>query len=101
MSTGYSDLDALVPRLEAVPTLGAEALEAEAVAVLGRKSGVLTAALKRLATLPIEERKRFGAAVPGGASLFTRSPTDYSSRLRPTSQRHPHPAPRDRRGSSG
>ena len=63
MSTGYSDLDALLPRLEAVPTLGAEALEAETVAVLGRKSGVLTAALKRLATLPIEERKRFGAAV--------------------------------------
>jgi phenylalanyl-tRNA synthetase alpha chain len=63
MSTGYSDLDALLPRLEAVPTLGAEALEAEAVALLGRKSGVLTAALKRLATLPIEERKPFGAAV--------------------------------------
>jgi phenylalanyl-tRNA synthetase alpha chain len=63
MSTGDRDLDALLPRLEAVPTLGAEALEAETVAVLGRKSGVLTAALKRLATLPIEERKRFGAAV--------------------------------------
>jgi phenylalanyl-tRNA synthetase alpha chain len=63
MSTGYSDLEALLPRLEADPTLGAEALEAETVAVLGRKSGVLTAALKRLSTLPIEERKRFGAAV--------------------------------------
>ncbi|MFL5494184.1 MAG: phenylalanine--tRNA ligase subunit alpha [Gemmatimonadales bacterium] len=63
MSTGYPDLDALLPRLEAVPRLGAEALDAETVAVLGRKSGVLTAALKRLATLPIEERKPFGAAV--------------------------------------
>ncbi|HEX3232845.1 MAG TPA: phenylalanine--tRNA ligase subunit alpha [Gemmatimonadales bacterium] len=63
MTTGYADLDALLPRLEAVPRLGPEALEAEAVAVLGRKSGILTAALKRLATLPIDERKRFGAAV--------------------------------------
>ena len=41
----------------------ADALEAEQIAVLGRKSGALTAALKRLAALPIEERKRYGAAV--------------------------------------
>jgi len=63
VSTGYPDLDALLPRLEAIPGLGAEALEAEHTAILGRKSGALTAALKTLATLPVEERKRFGAAV--------------------------------------
>ncbi|MBA2459775.1 MAG: phenylalanine--tRNA ligase subunit alpha [Gemmatimonadales bacterium] len=63
MSTGYPDLDGLLPRLEAIPTLAAEALEAEEIAVLGRKAGALTAALKRVATLPIEERKRYGAAV--------------------------------------
>jgi phenylalanyl-tRNA synthetase alpha chain len=62
-STQYADLDALLPRLEAIPTLSAETLEAEHTAVLGRKSGVLTAALKALATLPVEERKRYGAAV--------------------------------------
>jgi phenylalanyl-tRNA synthetase alpha chain len=63
VSTGYPDLDALQPRLEAVPTLGPAELEAEEIAILGRKSGLLTAALKRVATLPVEERKRFGAAV--------------------------------------
>jgi phenylalanyl-tRNA synthetase alpha chain len=63
VSTGYPDLDALLPRLEAVPTLDADALEAEHTAILGRKSGALTAALKTVATLPVEERKRFGAAV--------------------------------------
>ena len=62
-STGYPDLDALRPRLEAVPALGTAELEAEEIAILGRKSGSLTAALKRVATLPVEERKRFGAAV--------------------------------------
>ena len=62
-STGYPDLDALLPRLEAVPALGAAELEAEEIAILGRKSGLLTAALKRVASLPVEERKRFGAAV--------------------------------------
>ena len=63
VSTGYPDLDALLPRLEAVPALGAAELEAEEIAILGRKSGSLTAALKRVATLPVEERKRYGAAV--------------------------------------
>jgi len=63
VSTGYPDLDALLPRLEAISGLGAEALEAEHTAILGRKSGALTAALKAVATLPVEERKRYGAAV--------------------------------------
>jgi phenylalanyl-tRNA synthetase alpha chain len=62
-STTYADLDALLPRLEAIPSLSADALEAEHTAVLGRKSGVLTAALKSVATLPVDERKRYGAAV--------------------------------------
>jgi phenylalanyl-tRNA synthetase alpha chain len=62
-TTGYPDLDALLPRLEAIPALTAEALEAEQIAVLGRKSGELTAALKRVAALPVEVRKRYGAAV--------------------------------------
>src|SRR5919112_2233728 len=58
-----ADLDALLPRLDAIPALDAEALEAEHIAVLGRKSGLLTAALKVLATLPVDQRKRYGAAV--------------------------------------
>jgi phenylalanyl-tRNA synthetase alpha chain len=62
-TTGFPDLDALLPRLAAVPALEAVALEAEQVAVLGRKSGLLTAALRSLSSLPVDERKRFGAAV--------------------------------------
>ncbi len=61
--TGHPDLAALLPRLEAIPTLAAEALAAEHTAVLGRKGGLLTVALKSLAALPVEERKRYGAAV--------------------------------------
>jgi phenylalanyl-tRNA synthetase alpha chain len=70
VSTGYPDLDALRPRLEAVPALAPAALDAEEIAVLGRKSGALTGAMKRLATLPIEERKRYGAAVNQLKSRF-------------------------------
>jgi len=55
-------LDALRPRLAAVPELDAAALEAEQIAVLGRKSGALTALLRSLATLPPGERKAVGAA---------------------------------------
>jgi phenylalanyl-tRNA synthetase alpha chain len=61
--TGYPQLDTLLPRLHAVAELDAPGLEAERIAVLGRKQGTLTAAMKLLATLPIEERKRFGAEV--------------------------------------
>jgi phenylalanyl-tRNA synthetase alpha chain len=62
-STGYPELDALLPRLEAIPTLDAVALDAEQIAVLGRKSGLLTAALKSVSSLPVDQRKRYGAAV--------------------------------------
>lgn len=55
-------LDALRPRLAAVAELDAGALEAEQIAVLGRKSGALTALLRSLATLPPEERRAVGAA---------------------------------------
>jgi phenylalanyl-tRNA synthetase alpha chain len=78
VSTGYPDLDQLLPRLEAIPSLDGRALEAEEIAVLGRKSGVLTAALKRVAALPIEERKRYGAAVNALKSRFEAA---FSSRL--------------------
>jgi phenylalanyl-tRNA synthetase alpha chain len=63
VSTGYPDLDALLPRLEAIPALAADALEAESIAILGRKSGALTLALKGVTALPVEQRKRYGAAV--------------------------------------
>src|SRR5690606_37784404 len=59
----YPDLDALLPRLAAVATLDAAGLEAERIAVLGRKQGLLTHLLKRLPELPVEERKSFDAAV--------------------------------------
>jgi phenylalanyl-tRNA synthetase alpha chain len=63
MTTGFSDLDVFLPRLGAIPLLDAAALEAEEIAVLGRKSGALTGALKAVAALPVEDRKRYGAAV--------------------------------------
>lgn len=61
--TGYPQLDTLLPRLDAVARLDASGLATERIAVLGRKQGALTAAMKTLATLPIEERKQFGEAV--------------------------------------
>ncbi|HEU5304641.1 MAG TPA: phenylalanine--tRNA ligase subunit alpha [Gemmatimonadales bacterium] len=69
-STGYPDLDALLPRLEAVPALRREGLETELIAILGRKHGVLTAALKSVAALPLEQRKAYGAAVNQLKSRF-------------------------------
>jgi phenylalanyl-tRNA synthetase alpha chain len=75
--TGYPDLDALIPRLEAVPTLSLEGLESELIAILGRKNGVLTAALKSVASLPLEQRKAYGAAVN---QLKTRFETAFAQR---------------------
>ena len=62
-STGYPDLDGLLPRLTAVPRLGSDALAAEIIAVLGRKNGAITIALKSVPSRPAEERKAYGAAV--------------------------------------
>jgi hypothetical protein len=56
-STGYPDLDALLPRLRAIAALGPDALAGEIVAVLGRKNGELTAALRSVPSKPAEERK--------------------------------------------
>ena len=61
--TGYPELDGLLPRLAGVAALDAQGLESERIAVLGRKQGALTFAMKALAILPPEERKRFGAEV--------------------------------------
>jgi phenylalanyl-tRNA synthetase alpha chain len=88
VSTGYRDLDALLPRLAAIPALGADALEAEHTAILGRKSGVLTAALKTLATLPVEDRKRYGAAVNQLKSRFEAAFTARTSELDEERRRH-------------
>lgn len=62
-ATGYPSLDALQARLEAISHLSLEELEAEAIALLGRKGGILSAEARRIPTLPVDERKRFGAAV--------------------------------------
>src|SRR4051794_2554222 len=61
--TGYPELDALLPRLEAIPRLDVDTLASELIAVLGRKSGALTEALKAVPSLPLEQRKGYGAAV--------------------------------------
>ncbi len=63
MASEYPALVALKPRLAAVASLDATALAAEETAVLGRKQGVITSLLKEVATLPIEEKRTFGAAV--------------------------------------
>ena len=59
--TGYPELDALLPRLAAIAAHDASALEAERIAILGRKQGALTHALRALPGLAPDERKRFGA----------------------------------------
>lgn len=43
--------------------MDAQALRAEETAVLGRKQGVLTALLKQLATLPLDQKRSSGAAL--------------------------------------
>jgi phenylalanyl-tRNA synthetase alpha chain len=58
-----ADLATLRAKLEAVASLDAPALAALETAVLGRKQGELSAALKALASVPIDERKAAGAAL--------------------------------------
>ena len=79
--TGYPALDELLPRLGRISDLDAPGLEAEHIAVLGRKSGALTAAMKQLATLPPEERRAFGAAVNRVKQEFEAAIADRRSAL--------------------
>ena len=62
-STGYPDLDALLPRLAAVAELDPAGLEAERIAILGRKQGAITALLKQVPAMAPEARKAFGGAI--------------------------------------
>jgi phenylalanyl-tRNA synthetase alpha chain len=55
-------LERLEKRLEKIGSLSAPALEAEHVAVLGRKQGELNNLLKSVSALPPEERRTVGAA---------------------------------------
>ncbi|MEO5798473.1 MAG: phenylalanine--tRNA ligase subunit alpha [Gemmatimonadales bacterium] len=59
----HPTLQPLRDRLSAVATLDAAALEAEEIAILGRKQGALTHQLKALAALPIEEKRALGGAL--------------------------------------
>ena len=62
-TTGYPELDSLLPRVAALASLDQADLEREEIALVGRKAGEITAALKTLATRPPDERRAFGAAV--------------------------------------
>ena len=55
-------LAALTPRLARIPTLDQVQLDAEEIAVLGRKAGALTNLLKELPSFDPDERRRIGAA---------------------------------------
>jgi phenylalanyl-tRNA synthetase alpha chain len=61
--TGFPDLDEIAERIEKISVLDQTQLEAEEIALLGRKGGVLTLKAKSLASLPIEQRKTYGARV--------------------------------------
>jgi phenylalanyl-tRNA synthetase alpha chain len=56
-----TDLTGLRDRLARVAALDAPALEAEEIAVLGRKQGELNARLKALGTIPVDQRREVGA----------------------------------------
>ena len=61
--TGFPDLDQIAERIDRVSSLDQKQLEAEEVALLGRKSGALTLKAKSLGSLPLEQRKTYGAKV--------------------------------------
>jgi phenylalanyl-tRNA synthetase alpha chain len=63
VSYEHPSLAPLAARLAAVPSLSADALEAEEIAVMGRKQGELTLLLKALATLSIDEKRAMGGAL--------------------------------------
>jgi len=60
-TSGYADLDSIAERVERLASLEGKALEAEEIALLGRKSGIITAKLRSVAKLPLEERRSYGA----------------------------------------
>ncbi len=74
-------LDALAPRLARIPALDADALEAEHVAVLGRKHGQLTGLLKALSSLPPAERRTVGAAANALRGAFEAAIAERRSTL--------------------
>jgi len=59
--TGFADLDEIAERIDRLATLEGKALEEEEIALLGRKSGLITAKLKTLVKRPLEERRTYGA----------------------------------------
>lgn len=59
----HPSLHPLRERLAALASLDAAALDAEEIAILGRKQGELTHRLKELASLPIEEKRALGGAL--------------------------------------
>ena len=61
--TELPELTELRARLERIPRLDAAALEAEQIALLGRKSGAITELLKRLPSFPPDERRLVGATL--------------------------------------
>jgi phenylalanyl-tRNA synthetase alpha chain len=64
MTPAESDAyDSLARRLAGVASLDEAGLEAEVIAVLGRKQGELTRELKAIAALPLDEKRRRGAAL--------------------------------------
>src|ERR1041385_8206197 len=104
--TGYPQLDALLPRLAALASLEADALHAERIAILGRKQGALTFALRALPTFAPEERKRFGAEANRLKEAFEAAfaaregqLSDLTDRTAPTvgpTRPRPRPAPSGR-----
>jgi len=60
-TTRHDVVQQLQARLAGVDSMDEAVLEREHVHVLGRKAGLLTAALKSISQLPIEERRTFGA----------------------------------------
>ena len=63
LRTGFPDLDEIAERIDRVLSLDQKQLEAEEIALLGRKSGVLTLKARSLGSLPLEQRKTYGAKV--------------------------------------
>ncbi|HET8622620.1 MAG TPA: phenylalanine--tRNA ligase subunit alpha [Gemmatimonadales bacterium] len=59
--TELAELTELRERIRRIPGLDAAALEAEQIALLGRKSGAITELLKRLPGVPEHQRKTLGA----------------------------------------